>query len=165
MVSWVVQGLSVISAALKADGWVDVVDGVGAASLAVDIDLGGSAASGLDVGVVVVEGKVFALVKDLTAWAGLLAGIVEGEVGLDVARVSSEVQAAVVANSVVKLVLEDGSVGLGGIGTANIVAAIVALVTTASEGVGVVLVEEVVTAAEALGVVEWLVVTALSVGW
>lgn len=85
LVSWVVQGLSVVFAASKSDGWVDIVDGLSAASLAVDIDLGGSAASGLDVGVVVVEGEIVGLVQNLTAWAGLLGDIEDGEVVLWVA--------------------------------------------------------------------------------
>lgn len=85
LVAWVVQGFSVISAAFEADGWVDVVDGLGTASLAVDIDLGGSTASGLHVGVVVVEGEIVSLVDDLTAWAGLLGGIEDVEVVSDVA--------------------------------------------------------------------------------
>jgi hypothetical protein len=69
LVSWVVQGLSVICAALETNGWVNVVDGLGAASLVVDINLSGSTAAGLNVGVVVVDGDVVCEVNHFTAWA------------------------------------------------------------------------------------------------
>jgi len=69
LVSWVVQGLSVIRAAIETNGWVNVVDGFGAASLVVDINLGGSTASSLYVGVVVVDGDVVLEVNNFTAWA------------------------------------------------------------------------------------------------
>jgi hypothetical protein len=61
--------LSIISAASEADGWVNVVDFLGAASLVVDINLSGSTASSSNVGVVVVDGDIVGEVNDLTAWA------------------------------------------------------------------------------------------------
>jgi len=69
LVSWVVQGLSVILAASESNGWVNVVDGSGAASLVVNINLGGSTAASLNVGVVVVDGDILGDVNHYTAWA------------------------------------------------------------------------------------------------
>jgi hypothetical protein len=69
LVSWVVQSLSVITAASETNGWVNVVDGLGAASLVVNVNLGGSTAASLNVGVVVVDGDVVLEINNLTAWA------------------------------------------------------------------------------------------------
>jgi hypothetical protein len=165
LVSWVVQGDSVVSAAGETDGGVVVVDLLGAASLVVDVDLGGSAAAGSNVGVVVVDGDVLGEIDDLSAWAGLLIGVVEGKVVSWVALVDFDVQAALVVDLVVGLVLEDGTDGLGLVGTAKVVVGVVALVTAALEVVVVVLGEEVSEAAELGGGVEGLEVAALSVGW
>jgi hypothetical protein len=166
LVAWVVQGFSVISAAFEADGWVDVVDGLGTASLAVDIDLGGSTASGLHVGVVVVEGEIVSLVDDLTAWAGLLGGIEDVEVVSDVAFIGGvDVYAALEGDIVVKSVSENLAVLFGFVSAANISVGIESVTTTALEGVVVVLADDVVLTADVFSVIEWSVVTALGVGW
>lgn len=165
LVAWVVQGLSVIIAAFEADGWVDIVDGLSTASLAVDIDLGGSTTSGLDVGVVVVEGEVVSLVDNLTAWAGFLGGIEDVEVVFNVAFGGVGVQAAIVGDIVVKSVSENSAVLLGFISAANISVGIVSVTTTALEGVVVVLADDVILTADVFGVIVWSVVTALGVGW
>jgi hypothetical protein len=99
----------------------------------------------------------------------LLGGIVEGKVEVDIAAVGFGIQAALVVNVVVVVVVELSSEDLTNelafIGTANIFVGVVALVTTALEGVVAVLGEEVVLAAELARGVEWCQVAAFGVGW
>lgn len=165
MVSWVVQGLSVIITALKSDSWVNIVNSLSAASYSVSINLGGSTASRLDVGVGVGEEKIVINVDDLTAWAGLLGRIVDVKVVLDVALIGIiDVEAALVVDIVVSLVLENLVVGKGIIRAANILAGVVSIAATALEGVVVVLSDNVVSTADVSGVIESLSATALAVG-
>lgn len=165
MVSWVVQGLSVIITALKSDSWVNIVNSLSAASYRVSINLGGSTASRLDVGVGVGEEEIVINVDDLTAWAGLLGRIVDVKVVLDVAVIGSiDVEAALVVDIVVSLVLENLVVGKGIIRAANILAGVVSIAATALEGVVVVLSDNVVSTADVSGVIVSLSATALAVG-
>lgn len=164
MVSWVVQGLSVIITALKSDSWVNIVNSLSAASYRVSINLGGSTASRLDVGVGVGEEEIVINVDDLTAWAGLLGRIVDVKVVLDVAVRSIDVEAALVVDIVVSLVLENLVVGKGIIRAANILAGVVSIAATALEGVVVVLSDNVVSTADVSGVIVSLSATALAVG-
>jgi len=98
----------------------------------------------------------------------LLRGIVEGKVELGAAAAGLDVQAALEVNVVVVVVelsLEDLANDLVGIGTANVLVGIEALVTTALEGAVAVLGEEVAVATDLLRVVEWCQVAAIAVGW
>jgi len=109
LVSWVITGLSVGGTACSADGWVLVEDGarLGTAKLGSRVVLFGSAASGDNVGVVVVLADVLADIDDLTTWAGLGAGIEEAVVVVEVAVIDSGVGAALVVDVVVGLASEN----------------------------------------------------------
>jgi hypothetical protein len=71
----------------------------------------------------------------------------------------------VVVVVIVELSSEDLTNDLVGIGTAHVFVGIVALVTTALEGVVAVLGEEVAIAANLIRAVEWCQVAAFGVGW
>lgn len=99
----------------------------------------------------------------------MLRGIEEGKVVSGVAVAGLDVQAALVVDVVVVVIVElsseDLTNDLVGIGTAHVFVGIEALVTTALEGVVVVLGEEVAIAANLGRAVEWCQVAAFSVGW
>jgi len=109
LVSWVVTGLSVGGTTSSADGWVLVKDGARlcAAKLGGRVVLFGTAASGNNVGVVVVLGEVLVDIDDLTAWAGLFVGIEEAVMVVGTAAIATDGEAALVVHVGVGLVGED----------------------------------------------------------